>query len=422
MSERLPAVRDAERIAPLAAAAGASRGQISEVFVAFLLLGFTAFGGPAAHIGYFHREFVERRRWIDERSFADVLALSQFLPGPASSQLGMALGIGRAGLWGALAAWLGFTMPAALAMLAFAYGMALDPGAQNAAWAHGLALSAVAVVAQAVWTLGLKFCRGVAETAVAIFAAALCLAFAAAWCQPLAIALAGLGGVLFWRSTIRPVAAAHPVARYSGAIAAACLVSFAALLIALPLAAAASANRSVVLIDRFYRAGSLVFGGGHVVLPLLQTAIAGPQGVSPERFMAGYGAAQIIPGPLFSFAAYLGASMNASPNGIAGAAICLLAIFLPSFLLVIGALPVWDRLRHLTIAQAALRGINAAVVGLLLAALYKPVFVGAVTAPRDILAVLAALVLLLWAKLPNWAVAGICALAMELASLPGRVG
>jgi chromate transporter len=386
-----------------AVAAGSRRESALEVFLAFLRLGLTSFGGPVAHLGFFRAEFVERRRWLDEAAYVDIVALCQFLPGPASSQVGMALGIRRAGLLGALAAWLGFTAPSAIAMTLFAYGVARLGDLGDAAWLHGLKIVAVAVVAQAVWGMARTLCPDRARASLAVRAAVLTLAVPSAAGQIGAILL---GGIVGWRllpgSSDGP---AHSLAVSIGrrtSIAALCL--FFGLLIGLPLLAAATGDHTLRLIDSFYRSGSLVFGGGHIVLPLLQAEVVPPGWVGNDAFLAGYGAAQAVPGPLFTFAAYLGAAMGPAPNGWAGALICLLAIFLPSFLLVAGALPFWDALRRRAAVQSALRGVNAAVVGLLLAALYTPVWTSGIRAPADFALGLAALLLLAVWKVPPWLV------------------
>lgn len=379
-------------------------GSAIEVFLAALRLGLTSFGGPVAHLGYFRAEYVERRRWLDEHAFADIVALCQFLPGPASSQVGMSIGIVRAGLPGALAAWLGFTLPSALAMILFGYGVTRFGDLSGAAWLHGLKIVAVAVVAQAVWGMARSLCPDKERASVAVCAAILVLALPSAAGQVGAIAA---GALIGW-AVLRGGTAARPdtpltirLPRSWSAIAA---ILFFALLIGLPLLAAAVPAQSIKLFDSFYRSGSLVFGGGHVVLPLLQAEVVPPGWVSNDVFLAGYGAAQAVPGPLFTFSAYLGSVMGPPPNGWIGGIICLVAIFLPSFLLLVGALPYWDALRRRPAVQSALRGVNAAVVGLLLAALYRPVWISAIFGPADFaLGIAAFLLLALWA-VPPWLV------------------
>jgi len=379
------------------------RGFAWEVFLVFLRLGLTSFGGPIAHIGYFHDEFVVRRRWLDEKTYADLVALCQLLPGPASSQVGIAVGLSRAGYAGAIAVWLAFTMPSAIALVLFAYGVAAVGETLGAGWLHGLKIAAVAVVAQAVLSMMRSLTPDRERATFAVAAAVLALVVPSAWGQVAAIVLGGVFGVLFLRaapsgnSTSLP----HPVSRTAGTVA---LGSFLVLLIGLPLLAAAAPSQSLRLFDAFYRAGSLVFGGGHVVLPLLQASVVPPGWVTNDAFLAGYGAAQAVPGPLFTFAAYLGAVMGPEPNGWLGATLCLVAIFLPSFLLVIGTLPFWDQLRRRAEAQAVLAGINATVVGLLLAALYNPVWTAGITSAADFaIGSIAFLLLFMW-RTPPWLV------------------
>ena len=387
-------------------------GATWEVFLAFLRLGLTSFGGPVAHLGYFRTEFVLRRKWLDESAYADIVALCQFLPGPASSQTGMALGILRAGLPGALAAWIGFTTPSAVAMVLFAYGVSEVGDLSRAAWLHGLKIVAVAVVAQAVWGMARSLAPDRERASLAVAAALFVFAMPSAWGQIGAIVL---GGLIGWRllSNAAPPPGRHLAIEVGRGTAIFALVMFFALLVALPLVAAATGDQTVKLIDSFYRSGSLVFGGGHVVLPLLQAEVVPPGWVGNDAFLAGYGAAQAVPGPLFTFAAYLGAVMGPEPNGWRGGAICLVAIFLPSLLLVIGVLPFWDALRRRAEVQSALRGVNAAVVGLLLAALYHPVWTGAIFAPADFAVGLVAFALLAFWKVPPWLVVVLGAAATE---------
>jgi chromate transporter len=393
-----------------APAAKAPQGTFAEVLAVFLRLGLTSFGGPVAHLGYFRAEFVTRRAWLDDRSFADIVALCQFLPGPASSQTGIAIGLTRAGYAGALAAWIGFTLPSALAMVLFAYGVGLVGNAAGSGWLDGLKAAAVAVVAQAVLGMARTLAPDRTRATLAVAAAVAALAVPSAFGQIGAIVLGGAIGVVLLP---RPPAEEHvalplAVSRTTGALL---LAIFALLLIGLPILAVASSSQALKEFDAFYRAGSLVFGGGHVVLPLLQAAVVPPGWVSDASFLAGYGAAQAVPGPLFTFAAYLGAVMGPEPNGWLGATICLVAIFLPSFFLVIGAMPFWETLRRGAIAQAALAGVNAAVVGLLLAALYRPVWITGITSAADFaLACVAFLLLFMW-QTPPWLVVVLSALA-----------
>jgi chromate transporter len=373
------------------------------VFLIFLRLGLTSFGGPIAHLGYFREEFVTRRRWLTEHSYADLVALCQFLPGPASSQVGIALGMSRAGYGGALAAWAGFTLPSAIALILFAlgiahYGSVIAPGAL-----HGLKVVAVAVVAQAVWGMARHLCTGVLKISIMLMAACVALLEPSAWGQAGVITAAGCAGLLLFKPEQRAGHDPLPItlSQRAGAI---WLSLFFALLIGLPLLNQLLPNQSVAMVDAFYRAGSLVFGGGHVVLPLLQAEVVPSGWVDNEAFLAGYGATQAVPGPLFTFAAFLGASMNFAPSGWLGGVICLLAIFAPSFLLILGALPFWERLRRSVRTRAALAGVNAAVVGLLLAALYQPVWTSAIFKPQDFGLALLALVSLMFWKLPPWLV------------------
>jgi chromate transporter len=377
-------------------------GSVLEVLGVATRLGLTSFGGPVAHLGYFRDEYVVRRKWIDEAQYADLVALCQFLPGPASSQVGMALGITRAGLLGGLAAWIGFTLPSALALVAFAYGVQMV-GVGDAGWLHGLKVVAVAVVAQAVWGMARNLAADRERASLAIVAAGVVLAAPTAAAQVLVIVLAGVAG--WW---LLPVAGTSPTTRMrvpvSRALAVTSLGAFVVLLIGLPVLARMVPVQALQVVDSFYRAGSLVFGGGHVVLPLLQAEVVPPGWVTSEEFVAGYGAAQAVPGPLFTFAAYLGAVMHGVPTAWAGAGVALVAVFLPSFLLVVGALPFWDLLRYRASFQAALRGINAAVVGLLLAALYDPVWNSAIRGRADFVLALAAFGLLMFWRLPPWLV------------------
>jgi chromate transporter len=382
--------------------AAAAGGRVLEVLAVATRLGLTSFGGPVAHIGYFREEYVVRRRWIGEAQYADLVALCQFLPGPASSQVGMAVGIIRAGLAGGVAAWLGFTLPSALALLAFAYGVQLV-GLAEAGWLHGLKVVAVAVVAQAVWGMARNLAPDRERASLAVVAAIAALASRTAPAQVLIIVVAGLAGWKLLPAAAGAVTAAVHV-RIPRALAVGSLALFAGLLIALPVARQVVPSPGLAVFDGFYRAGSLVFGGGHVVLPLLQAEVVPPGWVTNEAFIAGYGAAQAVPGPLFTFAAYLGAVRAEPPHGWLGAGWALLAIFFPSFLLVVGALPFWEMLRRREGVQAALRGINAAVVGLLVAALYDPVWTSAVGDAADFSLAVAAFALLTFWRLPPWLV------------------
>lgn len=376
-------------------------GTVSEVFLVYLKLGLTSFGGPIAHLGYFRDELVVKRQWIDEDGFADLVALCQFLPGPASSQVGFALGLLRGGALGAAAAWAAFTLPSAIALVLFAYGANLLHGPLGTGLIHGLKIVAVAVVAQAVWGMARNH-AGEAKRATIALAAVLLVVFAGgAAGQVAAIAVGSLAGLAFCRVTSRSVPGTlrFNVSKLAGLAA---LVMFAVLLLLLP--AATEGSQGLALFNAFYRAGALVFGGGHVVLPLLQASVVPTGWVSNDTFLAGYGAAQAIPGPLFTFAAYLGAVMRPAPHGVLGAAIALVAIFLPGLLLLVGALPFWDSLRAKPFAQALMSGANAAVVGVLGAALYDPVFTSAVTGTRDFaIAALCFVLLTAWKAAP-WVV------------------
>ncbi|MBV9221431.1 MAG: chromate efflux transporter [Methylobacteriaceae bacterium] len=386
-------------------------GSALEVLRVFLKLGLTSFGGPIAHLGYFREEFVVRRKWIDEHAFADLVGLCQFLPGPASSQVAFSIGIMRAGLAGGFAAWLGFTAPSALAMTAFAYGVARIGNVGQIAWLHGLKTVAVAVVALAVWNMARNLCPDRPRATLAVGAALMALALPSAAGQVAAIVL---GGLIGWRLFPSEASTARAPLKISidRRLAAVALALFFGLLIGLPAAAVATGDHMLALIDSFYRSGSLVFGGGHVVLPLLQRAVVPPGWVGNDAFLAGYGAAQAVPGPLFTFAAYLGTIMQGWEVGL----ICLLAIYLPSFLLLIGVLPFWDALRRSAWAQSALRGVNASVVGLLVAALYQPVWTSAIAGPADFGLALVAFLLLAFWRVPPWLVVILGALGATVLS------
>ena len=380
----------------------APRGGL-EVFAAFLRLGLSSFGGPLAHISYFRREFVERRRWLGETDFARLLALCQFLPGPASSQTGFSLGLLRAGWGGALAAFAGFTLPSALLLLAFAAAVPYLSGPTGQAVVHGFKVVAVAVVAQAVLGMAKQLCPDRARAAIAAVAAAILLAGPPGILQLAVIAAGAAAGALFLKN-LPPLEEAAFALPYGVKLGAVLLGVFAVLLAALPMIAAGR-HGLLEVASRFYRAGALVFGGGHVVLPLLQDTVVTPGLVSKEEFLAGYGAAQAVPGPLFTVSAYLGARIAAPDGGIHGAAVALLSIFLPGLLLVAGALPFWHSLSRKRLAASAVAGVNAAVVGLLAAALYDPVWVGAIAGPIDVaIAAVAFAMLAAWRAPPLVAV------------------
>lgn len=383
--------------------------QAGDVFAAFLKLGLTSFGGPIAHIGYFRNEFVERRRWLDEQSYADIVALCQLLPGPASSQVGIAIGFLQAGYIGALAAWTAFTLPSALLLVLFAYGIASAGQLSSQGWIHGLKIAAVAVVAQALLGMIRTLTPDASRASLAVLAAVIVLAAPSALGQIGAIVVGGLTGLALLREGASPVQGRlkNLPGRLAGMMA---LGLFAVILVALPLLAAATGAETVRLFDVFYRVGSLVFGGGHVVLPLLQAEVVPAGWVGNDAFLAGYGAAQAMPGPLFTFAAYLGAMIG----GWSIALLCLAAIFLPSFLLVMGILPFWNQLRVRPDVQAALRGVNAAVVGLLLAAFYDPVSTSGITSKADFGLVTVAFLLLLAWRTPPWLVVLLCAAGAQV--------
>jgi chromate transporter len=394
----------------------ATHGSASEVLAVFLRLGLSCFGGPIAHLGYFHDEFVARRKWLDEKTYVDLVALSQFLPGPASSKVGIAIGLSRAGYLGALAAWTGFTLPSAIALVLFGYGVASFGSALHSGWVHGLMVAAVAVVAQAVLMMMRSLAPDRARATLAVVAAVIVMVLPTTVAQIGAILLGAIIGLVLFR-TAPPadhVSLPHPVSR---GVAIAAIVVFFAILLGLPFVAASVPSHAVQLFEAFYRAGSLVFGGGHVVLPLLQASVVPPGWVSNDTFLAGYGAAQAVPGPLFTFSAYLGTVMGPSPNGWVGAILCLFAMFLPAFLLVIGPLPFWDDLRRRSWAQGALRGVNAAVVGVLLSALYDPVWTSGITNAGDFALGVAGFLLLFMWRTPPWLVVVFCAVGGEALSL-----
>lgn len=378
-------------------------GSFLEVLSVFTRLGLTSFGGPVAHIGYFRTELVERRNWVDDQSYADIVALCQFLPGPASSQVGIAMGLGRAGMPGALAAWLGFTLPSALALIIFAYGVGNLAGAADSTWLNGLKIVAVAVVAQAVWSMARTLSPDKPRATIAILAAVGVLAWQSPFMQ-IGVILAA--GIVAWKFFPRAALLPHQPLTFSVGkrTGAASLALFGALLIGLPLVRPLVESEALAIVDSFFRTGSLIFGGGHVMLPLLQAEVVPPGWVTNQNFIAGYGAAQAIPGPLSTFAAYLGTVMDAGPGGWLGGTIALIAIFVPSFLLVIGVLPFWEGLRSREWVQRALVGINAAVVGILLAALYNPVWTSAIHRPADFALGIVAFGLLVFWKLPPWLV------------------
>ncbi|KEP70665.1 chromate transporter [Thioclava dalianensis] len=385
----------------------ASPGSPREVFGVFLKLGLTSFGGPIAHLGYFRDEIVTRRRWLSDAAYGELVALCQFLPGPSSSQVGFALGLMRAGWLGALAAFTAFTLPSVLILLIFAATAAQVAGPIGTGALHGLKIVAVAVVAQAVWGMARTLCPDRARASIAVAALAILAFVPGALGMIAAIVFGALAGLVLGRGTQAPSgnSVPMPVRRGQGLL---CLASFALLLALLPMLSGHS--QSAAVFESFYASGALVFGGGHVVLPLLEAQTVAPGWVTQDAFLAGYGAAQALPGPLFSFAAYLGAILGPAPNGLIGAAIALVAVFLPGFLILLGVLPFWDRLRATRGAQSLIQGANAAVVGVLGAALYSPLFTSAIADMRDFTLAVAGFVLLVIWKLPPWMV--VCGVAL----------
>jgi chromate transporter len=389
-------------------------GSPAEVLLIFLKLGLSCFGGPIAHIGYFRDEFVVRRRWLDEHAYADLVALCQFLPGPASSQVGFSIGLLRAGYLGAAAAWTGFTLPSAILLVLFAYGAGFLQGPLGAGLLHGLKLVAVAIVAQAVWGMARTLCPDRERASIAAIASVIVLFGGTSLAQISAIVFGAAAGLWLCRGG-QPSESGHlivPISRRAGMAA---LIVFLILLAGLPFLR--NLGSDAALFDAFYRSGALVFGGGHVVLPLLREAFVTPGWVSDDAFLAGYGAAQAVPGPLFTFAAYLGAVANPSAHGVPGAALGLIGIFLPGILVLLGTLPFWDALRRKTFAQAMMRGVNAAVVGLLGAALYNPVWTSSVRQPGDFGLALVGFVLLIAWRAPPLVVVIVSAIGGALLAL-----
>lgn len=382
-------------------------GTPGEVFTTFLKLGLTSFGGPIAHLGYFREELVSRRKWLSDHAYADLVALCQFLPGPASSQVGFALGMMRAGWLGALAAFTAFTLPSALALLVFAMTSASIAGPIGTGALHGLKIVAVAIVAQAVWGMAKNLCPDKERAAIAVIAVGMLAFLPGAIGMVGAIIVGAALGLALGRGTGAPIGG-HITMPVTRGVAGVALLVFVGLLVLLPLLA--GQGQALAVFDSFYRAGALVFGGGHVVLPLLEAEVVQPCWVTQDAFLAGYGAAQAVPGPLFTFAAYLGTVLGPEPNGVVGSVIALLAVFLPGFLILIGVLPFWDRFRSMARAQSLMQGANAAVVGILGAALYSPVFTSAIGDTRDFTLALACFVLLMAWKMPPWGVVIVAAL------------
>jgi chromate transporter len=396
----------------------AMRQSVATIFLVSLKLGLTSFGGPVAHLGYFRDEYVNRRKWLDDHAYADLVALCQFTPGAASSKVGIGIGLSMGGLPGAIAAWIGFTLPSALALILFGFGVTTYSEYLDTGLLHGLKVVAVAVVALAVWGMAKNLCPDAPRATMAVGAALAFTASPTSYGQVAAIAVGALIGYFLLKDEREShhIDMNIPIGRTAGAAA---LVLFFLLLVGLPALAAAFPGQALSLFDSFYRTGSLVFGGGHVVLPLIQSEVVPPGWVDNDAFLAGYGAAQAVPGPLFTFAAYLGTVSKPAPNGWLGALICLVAIFLPSFLLTVGALPFWDDLRRVKAIRSALLGVNAVVVGLLLAALYNPVWTSGIKGPLDFALALVAFVLLAFWKWPPWLVVILTALGgWMLASFP----
>ncbi|QGQ96523.1 chromate transporter [Paenibacillus psychroresistens] len=372
--------------------------KLLEIWIVSTKLGLTSFGGPIAHLGYFHNEYIRKRKWMDEASYSELVALCQLLPGPASSQVGIGIGLIRAGFWGGIIAWIGFTLPSVILLVLFAYLLkGLD--ISNTGWIHGLKIVAVAIVAQAILSMGQKLAPDKTRASFAIIAASIILLWQTAFSQVLVIIIAGGLGLWLFRKTkiVEAPSIRVPISRKA---AIACLIAFVGLLIGLPLMSGIISNGWLALFDSFYRSGSLVFGGGHVVLPLLEREVVPTGWVSESDFLSGYGAAQAVPGPLFTFAAYLGTMAK----GVFGAVIATIAIFIPAFLLIIGALPFWNSIRRNAHVQAALIGINASVVGILLAALYNPLWTTAIKMPADYALAAILFVMLVFWKLPPWVV------------------
>jgi chromate transporter len=399
-------------------AGACERGSALEVLGVYTRLGLTCFGGPIAHIGYFRDEFVVRRRWIDERSYADLVALCQFLPGAASSQVGFSIGLMRAGYLGGLAAWTGFTLPSAVVLVLFAYGASALRGATGAGLLHGLQLVAAAVVAQAVWAMARTLAADRERASIAVVAALIILFSTSSLAQIVSLLLGGICGL--WLCSAAPPTTAGPVAvPVSRGVGLAALALCFFLLAGLPVLRALAPSETIALIEAFYRSGALVFGGGHVVLPLLREAFVTPGWVSDDVFLAGYGAAQSVPGPLFTFAAYLGAVVKISPHGVTGAALGLITIFVPGILILIGTLPFWDAFRTRSEAQAMMRGVNAAIVGLLGAALYNPIWTSSVRSAPDFGIALAGFFLLtIWRAPPLVVVVPSALGGVALAQIP----
>lgn len=369
-----------------------------EILLVSTRLGLTSFGGPVAHLGYFHNEYIRRRKWMDEKSYADLVALCQFLPGPASSQVGIGIGVMRAGVLGGIVSFIGFTLPSVIALILFALILqGLD--VSDAGWIHGLKIVAVAVVAQAILGMAQKLTPDLKRKAIALLALVAVLLWQTAFTQVGVILIAAFLGYLFYKdhNGTEDTDIKVPISK---GFATGCLVLFFGLLILLPVLREMTAHHWIAIFDSFYRSGSLVFGGGHVVLPLLEREFVPTGFLSEEAFLAGYGAAQAVPGPLFTFAAYLGAVMDGWQGGL----LATLAIFLPAFLLILGTLPFWDLLRKNPKIKGALMGVNAAVIGILIAAFYHPIWISSILAPIDFAFAAVLFSMLVYWKLPPWIV------------------
>lgn len=372
------------------------KNNYAEILKASTKLGLTSFGGPAAHIGYFRDEYVTKRKWLDDKAYADLVALCQFLPGPASSQVGISIGMLRGGIFGGFLSWFGFTMPSVILLMLFA--LIVTNGSFDSGWIQGLKIVAVAVVAHALLGMGKSLAPDRQRIAIAVGAAIIILLIPTTWAQIGVIVLAGIVGYAIYRKDKAPDPV-KLVLSFGKKTGLAAWAIFATLLIGLPLIRPFIESTSFAIFDIFYRVGSIVFGGGHVVLPMLEREVV-PDWMTPDTFIAGYGAAQAVPGPLFTLASYLGQLMN----GGWGLVIAVVAMFLPSFLLVIGTLPFWSIIRTKSGVQAALKGVNASVVGILLAALYDPVFTSGIRGPVDFAIAITAFAMLVYFKLAPWIV------------------
>lgn len=376
--------------------------KLIQVFITALKLGCTSFGGPIAHLSYFHDEYVTKKKWISAHAYADLVALCQFLPGPASSQVGMAIGLSRAGIFGAIVSWIGFTLPSALILILFGLGLSHLDISNHKHWLHGLKVVAVAVVAQAILGMGKKLCPDKERITITILTSVLLLFINSALLQILVLLVSGIFGIYFLKPNEE--LPHEPIHKGNKLIGFLFISFFLLLLLLLPVLRQVFNSTEIQYFDSFYRAGALVFGGGHVVLPLLQAEVVPTGWVKNDLFMAGYGFSNAIPGPLFAFSSFLGAVSSVAPNGLLGAILCLVAAFLPSFLLVVGVLPFWEQLRTNQVIRKAMLGINASVVGILLAALYTPVWTSTVFSPKDFALVIVGFLLLEFWKLPSWLV------------------